>query len=79
MLKSPMIDAGFDISDYLTVRDNLGGNAAFDALLEKANKLDMKVFTDLVLNHVSNQHEWFQKALSGDERYRNSSVLGLTQ
>jgi len=70
IFESPMVDAGFDIADYMEVRDDLGGNKAFDELLEEANELDMKVFIDVVFNHISDQHEWFQKAISGDEKYR---------
>lgn len=71
MLESPMIDAGFDIGDYKKVRDNLGGNQALEKLLDGAKSLGMHVFTDLVLNHVSDQHIWFKKALQGEEKYRN--------
>ncbi len=68
---SPLIDGGFDVSDYYTIRPELGGNEAFDRLLSKANELRIRVFIDLVFNHVSEQHEWFVKAQAGDEYYRN--------
>ena len=71
MFESPMIDAGFDISDYKKVRENLGGNEAFDNLLNNARKLNIQVFTDLIFNHISDQHEWFQKAIKGDQKFRN--------
>jgi len=61
-LKSPGIDAGFDVSDYKQVRADLGGNKEFDEFLTAARKLK----ADLVLNHVSDQHPWFQAALKGD-------------
>jgi maltose alpha-D-glucosyltransferase/alpha-amylase len=70
-LKSPLIDFGFDIDDYYNVRDFLGGNGALDSLVLKANQLDMKVFMDIVFNHISDNHEWFKKAQLGDEYYRN--------
>lgn len=69
-LKSPMIDAGFDISDFLKVRDELGGDAALNELLIKANINEINIIIDIIFNHISNQHEWFQKAVSGDKIYR---------
>lgn len=65
-LQSPMIDAGFDVSDYKQVRADLGGNEEFDGFLKEARKQGFKVKADLVLNHVSEQHPWFQAALKGD-------------
>jgi maltose alpha-D-glucosyltransferase/alpha-amylase len=70
-LDSPMIDAGFDISNYKKVRDDLGGNTALEHLIETANKAGIRIFMDLVLNHVSNQHNWFKKALEGNKKYRD--------
>jgi maltose alpha-D-glucosyltransferase/alpha-amylase len=65
-MKSPMIDAGFDISDYKEVRPELGGNQEFEAFIAAARKQGLKIKADLVLNHVSDQHPWFQSALKGD-------------
>lgn len=61
---SPLIDRGFDISDFTRVRPNLGGNHAFDSFLQAAHQKEMSVFIDLVLNHTSDQHPWFQAAQS---------------
>jgi maltose alpha-D-glucosyltransferase/alpha-amylase len=69
-LDSPMIDAGFDIKDYKKVRSDLGGDKALDILVKKTQKYGIKIFVDLVLNHISNQHKWFRKAVNGDEKYR---------
>ncbi len=65
-LESPMVDAGFDVSDYKNVRKNLGGNAEFDQFLAEAHKRGFKMMMDTVLNHSSDQHPWFQAALKGD-------------
>lgn len=73
-LESPLIDHGFDVSDYLRVRKELGGNAAFETFLREARKRDINVFMDLVLNHVSKQHSWFQEAQSGNAFYRKFFV-----
>lgn len=70
-LKSPMKDAGFDVSDFMKVRKSLGGNEAFDELIQNAKKTKVRIFMDLVINHVSDQHKWFKRALAGDEFYRN--------
>lgn len=69
-LKSPLFDAGFDIADYHLVRDDLGGNVAFDDLLGKAKHLGIRVFIDLVLNHTSNDHPWYLQAVQGSEFHR---------
>lgn len=69
-LSSPMIDAGFDISDYYIIRDDVGSNKEFDKLLAEAKKRGIVIFMDLVLNHVSEEHRWFQQAVSGDRFYR---------
>ncbi|MDF2690666.1 MAG: alpha-amylase family protein [Gammaproteobacteria bacterium] len=70
-LESPMIDRGFDTSNFMKIRESLGSIEDMTALLEEANNLGIHVFMDLVFNHVSDQHEWFQKAIKGDAHYRN--------
>jgi len=60
---SPQKDAGYDVSDYKDVAPPLGTLADFDEMLEKAHKLGLRVMIDLVPNHSSDQHEWFQEAL----------------
>jgi maltose alpha-D-glucosyltransferase/alpha-amylase len=70
-LESPMVDRGFDISNFLKIREHEGSIEDMKALLKEAKALGIHVFMDLVFNHVSDQHEWFQKAVSGDEHYRN--------
>lgn len=72
--ESPMIDKGFDVFDYYNIRSELGGNQAFDAFLVEAQKHKVHVFIDFVLNHVSDQHEWFQKAIAGDTYYQDFFV-----
>ena len=61
---SPQHDAGYDVSDYVDVDPRFGRLADADALLEKAHALGLKVVVDLVPNHTSDEHEWFQKALA---------------
>ncbi len=61
--KSPQADAGYDVEDYRRVDGLFGTLADFDALLEKAHGLGLKVIVDLVPNHTSDHHEWFKEAL----------------
>src|SRR5579872_3254893 len=70
-LDSPMDDRGFDVSNYYKVRPTLGSMNDLDTLKYAANELGLKVFMDLVFNHVSIQHEWFVRAQNGEEKYRN--------
>ena len=61
--RSPQKDAGYDVSDYRDVDPLFGDLADFDRMLEKAHELGLRVMIDLVPNHSSDQHEWFQRAL----------------
>lgn len=61
--KSPQKDAGYDVSDYCDVDPLFGTLADFDLMLERAHELGLKVLIDLVPNHSSDQHKWFQAAL----------------
>ena len=58
--RSPMLDFGYDVSDYCDVDPMFGSLADFDALIARAHDLGLKVLIDLVLSHTSNQHPWFQ-------------------
>ena len=62
--KSPFVDQGYDISDYYAIAEEFGTMEEFDELLAEAKKWDMYIIMDLVINHCSDQHEWFQKALA---------------
>ena len=63
---SPQKDAGYDVSNYVDVDPIFGTLADFDKLLEKAHSLGLRVMIDLVPNHSSDQHQWFQKALAAE-------------
>jgi alpha-glucosidase len=62
---SPGADHGYDVADYLDVDARYGGLAAFDELLAEAHERGLKVLMDLVPNHCSVAHPWFQAALAG--------------
>ncbi len=61
---SPQADAGYDVADYRNVDPVFGTLADFDELLAKAHALGLKVIVDLVPNHSSDEHAWFQAALA---------------
>ena len=61
--KSPFVDQGYDVSDYYAIDPLFGTMEDFDTLLAEAKKRDMYILMDLVVNHCSDQHAWFQKAL----------------
>ena len=66
---SPGADCGYDISDYMDIAPEFGGMEAFRKVLEGAHRRDMKVVMDLVVNHTSDEHEWFQKSRRRIEPY----------
>ena len=66
---SPGVDCGYDISDYLDIAEEFGGMEAFKKVLDGAHERGMKVIMDLVVNHTSDQHEWFQKSRQRIEPY----------
>ena len=59
---SPGADCGYDIADYMDIASEFGGMEAFKAVLDGAHQRGMKVIMDLVVNHTSDEHEWFQKS-----------------
>lgn len=65
--KSPFVDQGYDIADYYAIASEFGTMEEFDELLAEAKKRDMYIIMDLVINHCSDKHEWFQKALADPE------------
>ncbi|MGN7174649.1 alpha,alpha-phosphotrehalase [Paenibacillus sp. FSL R5-0490] len=73
--KSPQRDNGYDISDYFSIHEEYGTMADFDKLLEEAHNRDMKIIMDIVVNHTSTEHQWFQEAKkSKDNPYRDFYV-----
>ena len=65
--QSPFVDQGYDISDYYRIDETFGTMEDFDTLLAEAKKRNMYIVMDLVINHCSDQHQWFQKALKDPE------------
>ncbi len=70
--QSPNDDNGYDISDYQAINPEFGTMEDFDEMLETAHSLGLKIVMDLVVNHTSDEHRWFQEALKGrDNPYRD--------
>src|SRR5579875_3789567 len=61
---SPMVDGGYDVSDYRDIAPVFGTRAAADALIGEAHEQGLRVLIDLVPNHTSDRHPWFQAALA---------------
>lgn len=59
---SPMKDDGYDVSDYRSIHPDYGTLDQFKTFLEEAKKRDIKIIIELVMNHTSDQHEWFKRA-----------------
>lgn len=66
---SPGADCGYDIADYMDIAPEFGGMEWFKKVLEGAHARNMKVIMDLVVNHTSDEHEWFQKSRRRIEPY----------
>ena len=73
--KSPNDDNGYDISDYKAIQPEFGTMADFEELLSEAKSRGIKIIMDLVINHTSDEHEWFMRALAGEEKYRNYYII----
>jgi maltose alpha-D-glucosyltransferase/alpha-amylase len=68
--KSPLRDGGYDISDYYTLLPEYGTNEDFKRLLDEAHRRGLRVIMDMVMNHTSDQHAWFQEARSSPDSPR---------
>jgi maltose alpha-D-glucosyltransferase/alpha-amylase len=89
IFQSPLRDGGYDISDYFTILPEFGDLGDFVQLVEEAHKRGMRVIADLVMNHTSDQHPWFQASRSdptgpygdyyvwskSDTQYRDARII----
>ena len=76
IFKSPMDDNGYDISDYYDVNPEFGTKEDLERLIKEAEKREIKIILDLVINHTSDEHEWFLEALKNPEsKYRNYYIF----
>ncbi|MCA9098158.1 MAG: maltose alpha-D-glucosyltransferase, partial [Planctomycetaceae bacterium] len=87
---SPLRDDGYDIADYTRINPIYGSLREFETFLREAHQRDLRVITEMVMNHTSDQHEWFQKSRRAkpgdkwrdfyvwsdtDERYRDARII----
>ena len=72
---SPQKDNGYDVQDYYNIDPRYGTMADFEELSREAQKRGIKLMLDMVFNHTSDQNEWFQKALAGDEKYKKYYIF----
>ncbi|MDH6366816.1 MULTISPECIES: alpha,alpha-phosphotrehalase [unclassified Breznakia] len=68
---SPQNDNGYDVQDYYNIDPVYGSMEDFDALVKEAKAHHIEIMLDMVFNHTSTAHEWFQKALQGDKKYKD--------
>lgn len=72
---SPQHDNGYDISDYTAVNPLFGSMDDFEEMIQVGKEYGIEFMLDMVLNHCSTEHEWFQKALAGDNYYQDFFFL----
>ncbi len=72
---SPQNDNGYDVADYRAIDPRYGTMADFEELVAQAARRGIGVMLDMVFNHTSTEHQWFQKALAGDETYQNYYIF----
>lgn len=72
---SHQFDNGYDVDDYCAIDPVFGDFDDFEELITKANQCGIGIMLDMVFNHTSTYHEWFQKALAGDEKYQDYYIL----
>ena len=72
---SPNDDNGYDISDYCSIHPDFGTMEDFDTLVARAKARGIGIVMDLVINHTSDEHEWFKRALAGEKKYRDYYII----
>lgn len=72
---SPQKDNGYDVEDYYSIDPRYGTMEDFDELVREARKRGIRLMLDMVFNHTSSRHQWFRKALAGDEKYKNFYIF----
>ena len=72
---SPQRDNGYDVANYRAVDSRYGTMDDLDELIREADKRGIGLMLDMVFNHTSTEHEWFQKALAGDKKYQDYYIF----
>ncbi|SUO97771.1 alpha,alpha-phosphotrehalase [Suttonella ornithocola] len=68
---SPQNDNGYDVADYRAINPEYGTMADFERLCQEAKKRQIHIMLDMVFNHTSTEHQWFQKALAGEKEFQD--------
>ncbi|MCI9176614.1 MAG: alpha,alpha-phosphotrehalase [Lachnospiraceae bacterium] len=72
---SPQNDNGYDVADYRRIDPRYGTTEDLERLIQKSGERGMGIMLDMVFNHTSTEHEWFQKALAGEEEYQKYYIF----
>ncbi len=72
---SPQRDNGYDVADYCQIDPSFGTMEDFEALVSKAREMGIEIMLDMVFNHTSSAHQWFQKAMAGDQHYKDFYIF----
>lgn len=72
---SPQRDNGYDVADYCAIDPRFGTMDDFDTLVREAKARGMGLMLDMVFNHTSTEHKWFQQALAGDQKYQDYYIF----
>ncbi|WP_020005407.1 alpha,alpha-phosphotrehalase [Brachyspira innocens] len=72
---SPQKDNGYDVADYYNVDPSYGTMEDVEELIREAKKRNIDIMFDMVFNHTSTEHEWFKKAINGEEKYKNYYIF----
>lgn len=72
---SPQRDNGYDVADYRKINPQFGTMEDLEHLVSQSEQRGMGIMLDMVFNHTSTQHEWFQKALAGDVKYQKYYIF----
>jgi trehalose-6-phosphate hydrolase len=72
---SPQVDNGYDIADYYNIDPSFGTLEDFERLVEEAKIRNIYIMLDMVFNHTSTEHNWFKKALDGEEKYKEFYIF----
>lgn len=72
---SPQNDNGYDIEDYYAIDPSYGTMADLEKLISEAKKHDIYLMFDMVFNHTSTNHQWFKKALNGEQKYKDYYIF----
>ncbi|AEM22124.1 trehalose-6-phosphate hydrolase [Brachyspira intermedia PWS/A] len=72
---SPQKDNGYDVADYYNVAPSYGTMEDVEELIKEAKKRNIDIMFDMVFNHTSTEHEWFNRAMNGEEKYKNYYIF----